>query len=118
VRDKLTPGGIVLINVGHPRTSRKLEQVLTATMRTVFAHVVRDPVKQVNTVLMASTAPITAAKLRSATPGLPRDLRPIATGAAARLQPSLRGGSVYTDDKAPVEWLVDTSIVDYAADGG
>ena len=118
VRDKLTPGGIVLINVGHPRTSRKLEQVLTATMRTVFAHVVRDPVKQVNTVLMASTAPITAAKLRSAAPGLPRDLRPIATGAAARLQPSLRGGSVYTDDKAPVEWLVDTSIVDYAAGGG
>jgi hypothetical protein len=26
----------------------------------------------------------------------------------------LEGGSVYTDDKAPVEWLVDKSLLDYA----
>ena len=30
---------------------------------------------------------------------------------------ALEGGSVYTDDKAPVEWLIDKSIVDYAAHG-
>jgi hypothetical protein len=24
------------------------------------------------------------------------------------------GGTVYTDDKAPVEWLVDKSLIDYA----
>ena len=29
---------------------------------------------------------------------------------------ALRGGDVYTDDKAPVEWLIDKSIVDYAAE--
>jgi hypothetical protein len=33
------------------------------------------------------------------------------------LTPRLRGGRVYTDDKAPVEWLIDKSIVEYAADG-
>ena len=33
-----------------------------------------------------------------------------------RLRPPLEGGRVYTDDKAPVEWLIDKSIVDYAAD--
>ncbi len=37
--------------------------------------------------------------------------------AASRLEPGLTGGEVYTDDKAPVEWLIDKSIVDYAADG-
>ena len=37
--------------------------------------------------------------------------------AAGRLAPALEGGEVYTDDRAPVEWLVDKSIVDYAADG-
>ena len=26
------------------------------------------------------------------------------------------GGPVYTDDKAPVEWLIDRSIVSYAAE--
>ena len=31
--------------------------------------------------------------------------------------PPLRGGDVYTDDHAPVEWLVDASIVQEAAGG-
>ena len=35
-----------------------------------------------------------------------------------RIAPRLRGGTVYTDDRAPVEWLVDKSIVEYAAGGG
>ena len=48
---------------------------------------------------------------------MPADLRPVAASAAGRLAPALEGGEVYTDDKAPVEWLVDKSIVDYAADG-
>ena len=36
---------------------------------------------------------------------------------AARTQPRLPGGRVYTDDVAPVEWLVDASIVEVAAHG-
>jgi len=31
--------------------------------------------------------------------------------------PARRGGSVYTDDRSPVEWLVDASIVQVAAHG-
>jgi hypothetical protein len=27
----------------------------------------------------------------------------------------LHGGTVFTDDRAPVEWLIDASIVKYAA---
>jgi hypothetical protein len=34
---------------------------------------------------------------------------------ASRLGPALPGGEVYTDDRAPVEWLVDRSILGYAA---
>ena len=46
---------------------------------------------------------------------MPPELR--ATAASQALEPPLRGGSVYTDDKAPVEWLIDKSIIDYAAAG-
>ena len=42
--DRLAPGGAVIINVGHPEDSPKLEQVLTATMGAAFPHVTRDPV--------------------------------------------------------------------------
>ena len=44
VRDHLTPRGVVLVNVGHPERSGRLEKVLTATMGTAFATVLRDPV--------------------------------------------------------------------------
>ena len=56
-------------------------------------------------------------RLAAAAPALPPALRPIARGTAARLAPGLRGGDVYTDDRAPVEWLIDASIVQVAADG-
>jgi spermidine synthase len=118
VRDRLTPGGIVAINIGHPEGSDSLEKVLTATVGTSFAHVVRDPVAPVSTVLLGSNAPLTAERLASAAPTLPPDLRAVAEAARARLAAPLEGGSVYTDDHAPVEWLVDESIVAYAADGG
>ena len=48
-------------------------------------------------------------------PRLPVALPPTVEAAAQRLAPPLAGGDVYTDDKAPVEWLVDKSIVDYAS---
>ena len=56
--------------------------------------------------------------LRAAADQLPSALRPLAFASADRLEGPLKGGAVYTDDKAPVEWLIDKSIVEYAAGGG
>jgi spermidine synthase len=116
--DRLNPGGSVLINVGHPESSDRLEKVLSATVGTAFKYVVRDPVKSENTVLIASDTPITRDTLRRGAASLPSDLRTVARDASGRLAPALRGGPVYTDDHAPVEWLVDESIVHAAAGGG
>jgi len=116
-RERLTPGGVVLVNVGHPEGSDALEQTLSATLGDVFAHVARDPSEQTNTVLIASDAPISADALWRALPRLERELRPVGAAAAARLAPALTGGDVYTDDRAPVEWLIDASIVEVAARG-
>jgi spermidine synthase len=115
VRDKLAPDGVVIVNVGHPEGQDDLEKVLTATIADVFPHVMRDPIEDTNTLLVASEAPLSAAGIRDAAAGLPLALRPAAYAASARLAAPLRGGAVYTDDKAPVEWLIDKSIVDYAS---
>ena len=115
VRDHLTPGGVVMVNVGHPEHSDRLEKVLSATMGSVFAHVLRDPSQPVNTILLASDAPISAARLAAAR--TPAALAPVAAATAGRLAPALRGGDIYTDDRAPVEWLIDASIVKVAAEG-
>jgi predicted membrane-bound spermidine synthase len=114
-RDKLAPGGVLIVNVGHPKGQDDLEKVLSATIGEVFPHVMRDPIENTNTLLVASDAPLSAERIGEATPSLPSALQPTAYAAAARLAPPLRGGDVYTDDKAPVEWLIDKSIVDYAS---
>ena len=117
-RDRLRPGGVVVVNAGHPEGSTKLEKVLSATMAEVFPTVLRDPSEDVNTLLLGTEGSASAQRLRANAPTLPRDLQPLAYEAAARVGPRLRGGRVYTDDIAPVEWLIDTSIVEFAAGEG
>jgi spermidine synthase len=118
-KSRLNPGGVVIVNVGHPEDSSRLEQVLSATMRSVFGHVARDPSEDVNTQVIAADVPLSGARLAGAQRGgaIPRGLDGLARTAAARVAPGLRGGRVYTDDVAPVEWLIDASIVQVAADG-
>jgi spermidine synthase len=89
---RLRPGGVVVINVGHPEGHDELERALAATMRAVFTSVQRDSSEPTNTQLVATNG------------------RPL-----PGLEPALRGGDVYTDDRAPVEWLVDRSLLEYAA---
>ena len=92
VRDRLTPGGVVVVNVGHPEGNFDLEKEMSATMRAAFPDVRRHVAEATNTILVAGRR-VTGAQFR----------------------PSLRGGSIYTDDRAPVEWLIDRSLVEYAA---
>jgi spermidine synthase len=116
-RERLSAGGVVVINVGHPRGSGDLERDLTRTLRSAFPTVLRDPAKPTNTVLIASAAPASAGRLAAQVGTLPTGIRKLGREAAARTGPPLSGGEVFTDDRAPVEWLIDASIVKYAADG-
>jgi spermidine synthase len=116
VRDRLRPGGAVVVNAGHPEGQDDLEKVLAATMNEAFSTVLRDPSEDTNTLLLGTNSGASRARLARAAGTLHPDLRPIALAAVARIAPRLEGGTVYTDDKAPVEWLIDKSIVDYAAD--
>ena len=115
-RARLATGGVVVVNVGHPEGSDRLERAIAATMTRAFPYVARDPVEPTNSLLVASTEPIRARALEAS--ALPPELRPLGDATAARLGRSLTGGPVYTDDRAPVEWLIDSSIVRYAAEGG
>jgi spermidine synthase len=116
-RDRLAPGGLTIVNVGHPEGSDELERVLGRTMEAAFPHVLRDPIEPTNTLLVGAAGPLSAARLRSAVRSLPAALRAPAREAAGRLEPRLPGGEVYSDDRAPVEWLVDSSLLEYADAG-
>ena len=66
VRDRLAPGGVVVVNAGHPEGNDDLEKVLGATMAEVFPTVLRDPIEDTNTLLIGSEAPGSAQRLADA----------------------------------------------------
>jgi hypothetical protein len=107
---------VVIVNAGHPEGNDDLETVLGRTMADVFPTVIRDPIEDTNTLLLASEGPASGERLAAAVPGLPEDLRVLAARESGRIGPRLDGGEIYTDDRAPVEWLIDRSILGYAGD--
>ncbi len=115
-RDRLAPGGVLIVNAGHPEGNDDLEKVLSATMAEAFPSVLRDPIEPTNTLLIGSTAPASSANLQLAAQEFPPELRAVAELEVTRIGKRLPGGAVYTDDKAPVEWLIDRSILGYAGD--
>jgi spermidine synthase len=114
VRAHLRPGGELIVNVGHPSSSTALERVVSATLGAVFPHVARDEAEPTNSLMVASGAPLDGSSLLAVRANLAPQLRALAAASAARLRPALGGGEVYTDDRAPVEWLVDASLIGYA----
>jgi spermidine synthase len=113
-RERLDRDGVTIVNVGHPEGENQLERVLGRTLAAVYPRVLRYPIEATNTLLVAGGESLSAGRLRRAAADLPADLRPLARKAAAGLEPRLPGGEVYTDDHAPVEWLVDSSLLEYA----
>jgi spermidine synthase len=113
-RERLASGGLAIVNVGHPEGARELERVLGRTLAAAFPRVLRYPIEDTNTLLVAGEGSFSAQRLRANLRSLPAALRPQAREAARRLAPRLPGGEVYTDDRAPVEWLVDSSLLEYA----
>jgi spermidine synthase len=116
-RAHLRPGGVVVVNVGHLPGSDALEKVVSATLRAVFPAVMRDRVSATNSLVIASSQPLSGARILAAAGpgrGVPSGLDGLASAVGGRLAPGLRGGAVYTDDRAPVEWLTDLSILRYA----
>ena len=113
-RRHLTPRGVLIVNVGHLPGSGALERVVSATLRSAFPVVARDRFSPDNSLVVAGTRPVTGALLQQAQPRLPAGLRTLGAQVASRIGPGLTGGSVYTDDRAPVEWLTDLSIIRYA----
>jgi len=108
----------VVVNVGHVPGSDSLEKVVSATLHAVFPVVMRDRVNMNNSLVIASAMELSGGRIIAAATGRPAlsaGLNPLAFAVGGRLAPAVRGGVVYTDDRAPVEWLTDLSILRYAA---
>ena len=116
VRDRLAPGGVVIVNAGHPEGNDDLEKVLGRDDgRGLSRPCCATRSSRRTRCWSASEAPVSARTLlRAARASSRRSSAHRRATEARRIGPRLPGGEVYTDDRAPVEWLIDRSILGYA----
>ena len=67
--------------------------MLRATIGEVFPYVMRDPIEDTNTLIVASEAPLSAERAAGPVPDLPHALKPTALAAARRLDAPSRAGT-------------------------
>lgn len=117
VRDRLTPTGVVAINVGTPPGQTEAVDMIAATMRDVFPTVVEARYDDFNSLVFGFAGPVDEATIRTrltSVTGLP-------STAALRLEKRMRmvapGGTILTDDHAPIEWITDRALLTYLQEG-
>ena len=118
-RRRLTPGGIVALNVSTVPGDSRLVSGIAGTLATEFPEVFVWPALRFNDLVvgLSAAAPLSELRRRLAAASVPAQVRPLTRLMSAQMQPRGPSAHPWTDDRAPVEWLTDAMIVDYAARG-
>ena len=118
-RERLAPGGIVALNVSTVPGDPRLVDGIAGTLATEFPEVVVWPALRFNDLVVGLSAPAPLAELRRrlAAAGVPAAVRPLTRLLAAQMRGVAPATRPWTDDRAPIEWITDAMIVDYAARG-
>ncbi len=125
IKAHMSPDGVLALNTGHTRTDHRLQQAFVNTLSEVFPSVYTFelPSPSINTEVMATMQPttlatyqkqLTSASSTDATIGaVANETLPVGTTAHA-----VTGGTVFTDDEAPIEQITDQLLLDYIENGG
>jgi len=119
VRAHLNGNGVAVINVGHIDGDYRLVEAIAATMNAVFpsVYLIDLPgVRVVNTIVVATVQPSTMDDFLSNIAVLDHPtLRVVADYVTGQCNPRAweGAGMVFTDDRAPIELVVDQMILNY-----
>ena len=122
VKARLTDDGVVAINVGRAPNDRRLVDAMTATLLEVFpsVHAIDVP-GTLNTILVATaqpTSPDNLARNLTRLGSVDPLLRAALETAAANQVPIHPSGVVFTDERAPVETIIDSLVIRYLLQEG
>lgn len=122
VKARLSQDGVAIINVGRTDTDRRLVDALANTMSQVFPSVhALDVPASFNTILFGTVASTSPSNLRRnlqyRIDTVDPALYEIMSRAADSLVPSGQSDIIFTDDRAPVETLVDSIVLDFLLSG-
>jgi predicted membrane-bound spermidine synthase len=121
----LTDDGVLTLNVGSVPGDRRLIDGLATTMATIFPSVhVMDIPGTLNTMIFATKQKTNPANFAANLVTLSKDasIHPLLLIAMqttfANLKPSYETTQVFTDDRAPIEWIVNDMVVHFVISGG
>lgn len=117
-RDRLTPGGVMVLDVTTVPGDRSLVDAVAGTLATEFPQVIAWPALRFNTLVVGFAEPVPVPELRRrllAAEGEVASLTQLFARDLATIGPI---DDPWTDDWAPVEWTTDRMIVAYGAGGG
>lgn len=123
IRTHLTDNGVMVINVGRTNTDRRLVDALTNTLSYVFPSVhAMDVPYSFNTILVATVQRTVSENLNNNLLRLPENahpmLRQVLNDGVAALVPTNTIDVLFTDDRAPVETIVDSLVLNFLLEGG
>lgn len=123
VQARLDSNGVVAINVGRTPNDRSLVDAITGTLLEVFPsiHAIDVP-GSLNTILVATMKPTSADNLAANLRRLGADPDPLLLAAlktaSENLVPAVASDTIFTDERAPVEAIVDTLVFRYLMEQG
>jgi predicted membrane-bound spermidine synthase len=121
-RDHLSDRGVVVINAGRTVNDRRVIDAFAMTLGQVFAsvHVIDIP-NTCNSVLVATVQPTVPENLIANLKLLPASVHPLLpkmiSMAYQQIRPTPQDGMLFTDDRAAVELLTDSILVNFALSG-
>ena len=125
VYDHLSTDGVLVVNVGRAPDDRRLIDGLVGTIGSVFPSVyVMDIPDTFNSIVYATRNPSTLQDLYQNYELIQNeeDLHPLLDSALTRailnMQPTPNTELVFTDDRAPIEWMTNSMVLNYVLFGG
>jgi len=118
VKARLSENGVVAINVGRTSTDRRLVDAMAATLSYVFpsVHAIDVP-RSFNTILVATQSVTTTDNLfqnfNTLPPETPELLYKVIQSSLQNLVTIQPSGIIFTDDRAPIETLVDSLVINF-----
>ena len=115
VREHLRPGGIVALNVATTPDNHDLADAIAGTLRTELPQVLTWQPLRFNQIVIGVKGPLNSGNRVTISPP---ELSPLVESLLKDYRVAEPSDDPWTDDRAPVEWITDRMIVEFAAEGG
>ena len=117
-RSRLAPGGAIVLNVAATPGDHRLAEHVSGTIATEFPLVLTWQALRFNQFVIGLDRPVPRPVLVRRLRHAPDGLRPLTKLLGRAMRTAAPSADPWTDDRAPVEWITDRMILQFAARGG